>query len=130
MSANKTQNFGLHVWEAGDDFLREEFNENFAAIDTQAVRVVFGSYTGNAYDNSAVPQLIELGGKPKAVIVMRYDGLHSTSSGYSFGGMGGPGLTSEDTLFLVDEGFQAANNPQRHGFLNKTDYVYYFLALM
>ncbi len=33
MSTNKTQNYHLHAWEAGDDFLRTEFNENFAASD-------------------------------------------------------------------------------------------------
>ncbi len=33
MSTNKTQNYHLHAWEASDDFLRSEFNENFAAID-------------------------------------------------------------------------------------------------
>ena len=33
MSTNKTQNYALHAWEPEDDFLREEFNQNFAAID-------------------------------------------------------------------------------------------------
>ncbi len=31
VSQNQTECFGLHLWEAGDDFLREEFNENAAA---------------------------------------------------------------------------------------------------
>lgn len=34
MSSNKTPNYRLHAWEPGDHFLRSEFNENFAAIDT------------------------------------------------------------------------------------------------
>ena len=34
MSANKSQNLKLHLWEPEDNFLRAEFNENFAAIDT------------------------------------------------------------------------------------------------
>ena len=34
MSANKTPNYKLHTWEPSDHFLRTEFNENFAAIDT------------------------------------------------------------------------------------------------
>lgn len=33
MSANKSQNLKLHLWEPEDNFLRAEFNENFAAID-------------------------------------------------------------------------------------------------
>ncbi|MCI8539257.1 MAG: hypothetical protein HFF18_11460 [Oscillospiraceae bacterium] len=34
MSTNKSQNLKLHLWEPEDNFLRTEFNENFAAIDT------------------------------------------------------------------------------------------------
>ena len=33
MSTNKSQNLKLHLWEPEDNFLRTEFNENFAAID-------------------------------------------------------------------------------------------------
>ena len=41
MSTNKTPNYNLHAWEPGDDFLRREFNENFAALDT----AVHGGFT-------------------------------------------------------------------------------------
>ena len=50
MSTNKTQNYALHTWEPEDDFLREEFNQNFAAIDAilkGKAEMVFGTYTGN-----------------------------------------------------------------------------------
>ena len=33
MSTKKTQNYQLHQWEATDDFLRTEFNENFTKLD-------------------------------------------------------------------------------------------------
>lgn len=33
MSSNKTQHHGLHLWAAGDSFLRTEFNENNSMID-------------------------------------------------------------------------------------------------
>ena len=33
MSTRKTQNYQLHQWEATDDFLRAEFNENFTKLD-------------------------------------------------------------------------------------------------
>lgn len=36
MSSRKTTNLKLHAWEPTDQFTREEFNENFAAIDTNA----------------------------------------------------------------------------------------------
>ena len=33
MSTNKSEHLNLHLWEPEDDFLREEFKENFTAID-------------------------------------------------------------------------------------------------
>lgn len=33
MSTNKTTNYNLHAWVPEDDFLRSEFNDNFAGID-------------------------------------------------------------------------------------------------
>ena len=32
--ANYTPNYGLHQWEPGDNFLRTDFNQDFAKIDT------------------------------------------------------------------------------------------------
>ena len=34
MASNQTTNYGLHLWEPEDDFLRSEFNENNETIDT------------------------------------------------------------------------------------------------
>ncbi len=31
--STQTEHLGLHQWEAGDDFLRSDFNEDFAKID-------------------------------------------------------------------------------------------------
>lgn len=71
MSTNKTQNYGLHTWEAGDDFLREEFNENFAAIDEGIFLNVFvtGSYEGTGTSGES-PRTIELGFRPRVVLLM------------------------------------------------------------
>ena len=80
MSTNKSQNLKLHLWEPEDDFLRTEFNENFAAIDA-ALKAeadqrtaleqhvtssghVIGSFTGNGGT-----QTITLGFKPSFVII-------------------------------------------------------------
>ena len=91
--ANYTPNYGLHQWEPGDNFLRTDFNQDFAKIDTaikaletatdakvegrgspeqlaQALSVkleaVLGSYTG---DGSSSQQIV-LGYEPKFVAVM------------------------------------------------------------
>ena len=72
--ATYTTNYQLHQWEASDDFLRTDFNEDFAKIDA-AIRsavetaqakpeVIFGTYTGN----NAEHREINLGFQPKAII--------------------------------------------------------------
>lgn len=70
MATNHTANYGLHVWEPEDDFSREEINENFGALDSKAVQMVFGSYTGNGQGS----QFISLGFTPRAVLVIPRDG--------------------------------------------------------
>lgn len=79
MSSNKTTNYRLHRWEAVDDFLREEFNENFSMLD-DAARVVYGTYTGDG----ARSKFIDLGFTPKAVLVVNQEGQMST--GYNMHG--------------------------------------------
>ena len=81
MSSQKTEHYQLHKWEPGDDFLREEFNENFEKLDG-AARVVTGTYTGDG--NSS--QLIHLGFQPQAVLVIDQSG--EICNGYnSYGGL-------------------------------------------
>lgn len=60
-----TPNLGLHQWQSGDSFLRTDFNEDFLKLDG-AVRCKAGSYTGDG----TAGRVIELGGKPKLVILM------------------------------------------------------------
>ena len=93
MSSNKTQGYGLHLWEAGDDFLRSEFNDNFAAVDAALggleagkARVVAGAYIGDG----AASRFIDLGFTPAAVIVTpNYPGFAEVST--SYGGIALPG---------------------------------------
>ncbi len=68
-----TEHLGLHQWEAGDSFLRTDFNEDFAKIDAglKAARAlaeqssVAGSYT--VTDRKALD--VELGFRPKLVML-------------------------------------------------------------
>lgn len=84
MSTNKTQNYQLHAWEPGDDFLLSEFNANFAAIDgllsglpaNKKLKIVTGSYLGTETN----PQTIVLGFQPKAVyLASRISATQQTS---------------------------------------------------
>ena len=89
--ANYTPNYGLHQWEPGDNFLRTDFNEDFAKLDaaikqvadtkadkksteaavlalqtavSQKLEIVTGTYTGNGGTLN-----INLGFRPKIVII-------------------------------------------------------------
>jgi len=86
MSSQKTPRYGLHKWEPADDFLREEFNENFQFLEERVLHLEFGKYMGDA----SAEQFIDLGFVPKAVYVYREDGqtgsVYSTNS-YRYGGL-------------------------------------------
>ena len=70
MSTTKTEQYRLHIWEPADDFLRKEFNENFALIDSalpqnRRLLAVVGSYTGDG----TIQRVIELPFQPKVALV-------------------------------------------------------------
>lgn len=103
MATNQTQQYGLHLWEPGDDFLREEFNENFEALDG-AARMVTGVYTGDG----AASQSIELGQRAKAVIVTNEAGMVNLN--YTlYGGVAFPGYAT-DVVAVTDTGFAVYGN--------------------
>ena len=61
MASNQTTNYGLHVWEPEDDFLRSEFNENNETIDTaiaeavaSGLKINYGSYTGDGTSSRTI----------------------------------------------------------------------------
>ena len=122
--ATYTTNYQLHQWEASDDFLRTDFNEDFAKIDAvirSAVEtaqakpeVIAGSYSGNSGENRE----IALGFRPKAVIlfcreydsVMAYEGRPRLSH------------TGDKTMLTTtDNGFQVYYGSYSSG-LNTYDY--------
>lgn len=131
MSAQKTEHYQLHQWDPGDDFLRAEFNENFAALD-KSVRIVFGSYTGDG----AAERTISLGFTPKAVLLL-------TSHGTTWGGRevyGGLALTDHPSkatynqtvpvVKIVPGGFQVyVFDGTFYVKSNVTNYSFHYLAI-
>ena len=108
MSSQKTEHYQLHKWEPGDDFLREEFNENFEKLDEATagkVGAVFGTYTGDG----AATRHIELGFQPAGIILMREDGIMAPSATSIYGGLAFQNRPAHSTmwgnkdLFSVDE---------------------------
>ena len=133
--ANYTEHYQLHQWVPTDDFLRTDFNTDFAKIDAalgekagveelaevQALagskcRVVIGSYTGNG----ASSQTINLGFRPKVVAV---DDMGSFSSGYELGLDG----IDRSAVRVVDGGFRVAAGSLNMNESGET-YRYYVLG--
>lgn len=124
MSTNKTQNYQLHRWEPEDDFLRQEFNENFAIIDGQLLRVIIGQYTGEQASTTTTQQYITLGWKPKVVFVI-------SEGSFGEAAMSAPGLTAKNALIPDENGFFVANQTNANGHkLNYAKQIYYYLALV
>ncbi|MCI8474790.1 MAG: hypothetical protein HFF07_05575 [Oscillospiraceae bacterium] len=111
MSTKRTKNYGLHAWDAGDVFLREEFNENFGVIDGALgakCEVVVGEYSGPG--DSAVR--VELGRRPLAVHIEGANGYRhgSTTYGGLFFSQGQSSkVTLDDTGFTVKERYMLSN---------------------
>ena len=143
--ANYTPNYGLHQWEPGDNFLRTDFNADFAKLDAalQAkadktavaqkadqsalaavqnlaegrCRVVTGSYVGNGGTQLIT---VNLGGRPKAVIFP-----HDSVSTTIISGWNRYGIT------ITNNGFTAAVAGVMDPFQpNKEGSRQYYLALM
>lgn len=137
MSTNKTQNFGLHAWAAEDDFLRSEFNENFAALDG-AARVSVGTYTGDG----AAERGIRLGFRPQAVFLLGSWGELTQSGGAARGGLaidGSPAQSTSpsstgkpDAVTVTDDGFQVYYKDERTAAVgiatNSTNVTYHYVA--
>ena len=78
--ATYTTNYGLHQWEASDDFLRTDFNTDFAKIDAAlgekadaaALAEKCGAVTGTYIGDGAASKAINLGFSPKAVILREH----------------------------------------------------------
>lgn len=112
MASNYTENFGLCQWEATDQVLREEFNQNNTRVDealksaselAQAAQALadsaygpdntpfaVGSYTGDGTDK----RKIDLGFTPKAVFLsasssifyQRYNTYNAVSAAFAISG--------------------------------------------
>ena len=134
MSTNKTPNYNLHSWVAGDEFHVSEINENFTLLDTalkaeaqtltalsgETLRLCSGQYSGSAPLNTDASVTIDLGVQPRVVFITTISGYNPYDLG-SFGGL----ATQEHPmrgLTLTDTGFIAANRsppPER-----KRPYLY------
>jgi len=125
MSAQKTEHYQLHQWEPGDSVLREEFNENFAALDA-SVRIVFGSYVG---DRQAT-RFIDLGATPRAVLLMGANGnTEDSDGGLAFPEI--PAVSGRYTILSVEEGgFNVYFHSSPTIEANNSNYAHHYIAFI
>lgn len=98
MASNYTENYGLCQWEATDQVLRTEFNEDNQKVDTALsslaqktsdletglskcgnCRIIYGSYTGSGQAGPSYPTSLTFDRKPLAVFVMAQ--INSSNTG-------------------------------------------------
>lgn len=117
--AQYTANYQLHQWVPEDNFLRTDFNQDFARIDagiraakaqaeeleSSKCEITCGTYVGDG----AASRTITLGFQPKAVHVEAKTGLRGGSTYHMYGGLAvqGGGLSHTYTaLSITSTGFQ------------------------
>ena len=154
MATNHTTNYNLNLWEANDNFVREEFNENTtkldAAIKAEAdarstavnainttlsgmVKLAAGHYIGDNEES----RFISTGFTPKAVFVSCLD-EYKTSVPVNFGGLAVPDSPVKyytgDVLSLevVSSGFrvhQKSHGGSNAACVNCSGYHYNYIAI-
>ena len=128
-----TENYKLHQWEAGDNFLRTDFNEDNAKIEEALTELagktemVFGTYTGNG-------ATITLGFKPRAVYVCTQSGMAGVLNGseYCYGGLALPGypvtLSGISVVAITSTGFKVTGGNSYVRINNNGNVYCYFAA--
>ena len=136
--ATFTTHYQLHQWVPEDDFLRTDFNADFAKIDAalgekadqtalsavQALaegrcRIVYGQYTGDGNSN----QTINLGFRPKLVVAVANGTGGTSNSATALEG------ASSGNAEIVDGGFEASGSSVSGG-MNVNTRIYYYCAFL
>ena len=117
-----TTNYNLPQWEENDRITRDDVNGAMSAIDTALgtkAGIVFGFY----YGDGVYPREINVGFKPRAVLLMHRTGRMYVSDSEAYGGLFGQGSPYDvgpDILAEVtDTGFRlvrAQTNKAGHRF--------------
>ena len=114
--ANYTAHYHLHQWEPEDSFLREDFNQDLARIDTALAKkteLVMGSYTGDGGT-----QQIDLGFAARVVLVG-----HPTHTVIAFQG------ETVNRITVNETGFQVVYSENATVGINRSGTVYHYLAI-
>ena len=134
---NYTENYQLPQWEKTDRILMEDFNSAMVQLDSavgEKVRVVSGTYTGNG----AASREIDLGGRPKVVMVGLTNAGQQNNSYAVYGGIAAETWIQTHLNYsvveLTDKGFRVFTY-----YVPDTSYAiatnanglpYYYIAIM
>ena len=152
--ATYTENYQLHQWVPEDNFLRTDFNQDFAKIDmaltglktladgkasttdlsavetlaNRKCELAVGSYEGD----QAASRKISLPFAPTAVLVERRYGSRESSSkvygGLSLAGRPASSGLGHAALELGADGFTVYQDGNQWVYLNDTGVTYYYMA--
>jgi len=154
MSTNYTENYNLCQWESGDKVLREDFNADNAKLDaalaglqnhlnqntaklntaytTTLPQVVPGAYTGDG----AASRTINLGFRPKAVLVIPghlYFATRSENPKMVYGGIAVAGGTAPFiSVSLTSNGFTvyySGSTGSTQIWTNTVNVKYFYIAI-
>ena len=136
MSTNHTTNYNLCQWEATDQVLRTDFNEDNAKIDAALAtipQIAIGTYIGNG----SASQKISLSFTPKAVFFCSSDGKTyiGTGSGYLWGGLAVSGsalqMSGNSAAAIITGGFmvfQTTISDYSSIACNRSGQTYHYIA--
>ena len=137
MSTNTSQNLGLHLWEPTDQVLRTEFNENWQKLDTAVntaqqtaeTQCKAGTYTGDGKTMAEGGQLIEIGFRPKFVIITR-GWVNPNNMPQHFYAAGQAMDSSTNTVIQLESiGFRVGQDATMHYQLNTANIEYSYMVL-
>ena len=127
MSTNKSEHLNLHLWEPEDDFLRTEFNENFAALAMadnaccpENKPYVTGSYKGTGTYGSGASTVINAGFRPSTLILCQRGDSH-LSAVYPMSNTGYADLTWTDNGVILTSSKGASAQ------YNSSDVSYFYI---
>jgi len=154
MSTNYTKNYNLCQWEPSDKVLREDFNADNAKLDaalakietkadaakTQAQAITNAAYTKTGYTpfvvgyysgNNAESREINLGFKPKAVLVFMANGTMNSGVHNGdimiYGGLATEHYSCGSGIYVTDRGFRVGERASAYH-TNVSGYSYSYIA--
>lgn len=106
----KTEHYQLPQWEGDDEFKCADFNAAMANIDTTlgnlaASQYVVGSYTGNGLTMAGGGQHVELGFRPRFVIISKGWAATNTVSASTYIASEHLNSGAENYIAFTDTGF-------------------------